>query len=130
MGREAPFEGELLFRLSPAPYVDGIAEDGEELLRHPQPYMFNGEGWLIGEDLWRGRASMIVGLTDDLHKQENHLLWEEAILDPEKMVGRYAITRSGDGKLFTVNTAIVEVQKAQFSNGEWALVGRYTQGGN
>jgi hypothetical protein len=122
VAQDAPSEGELLFRLQPAEYTDGIAEDGTESVKSPRPFLFNQDGWLIGEDFWQGRAVMIVGLSANLSEETIDLPWEEAVLDHSKMVGMYAVTRSEAGDFHTLNMAIKSVQKAQFKAGEWQVV--------
>ncbi len=123
MGKNAPSEGELLVRLQPAAYTDNIADDGMAETRTPRPFLFNGEGWLIGEDYWQGRAVMVVGLSSNLDEEAIDLPWEEAVSDTKRAIGMYVVTRGEAGQFHTFQTAIESAYKARFTGGRWESVG-------
>lgn len=121
MTEEPPPEGYRGFWLQPSGATDHITDDGEELAQLPMPFSFTQDGDLIGDDHWAGAAAQILGFSKSLKDDNLDLRWEDAILDPVKMIGMYAVTINDADDVRIWYFAIQTVRMATFTNGRWKV---------
>jgi hypothetical protein len=93
-------------RVQPAPRIDNLTADGQELTQLPYP-LFVDENGLVGrQDIWDGKVFRVLGFQRDLAVQQVDLWWKAAWADPLKAVGMYVVAADRSGDIFNLDTAI------------------------
>jgi hypothetical protein len=105
--RRSPIVARII-TLQPSSVVDQITEDGTELTRLPYPYHVTEDGDVMGQDFWRGEPEGVIGFQRDAAVQKVDLWWDDAVADPQQVVGLYPVLRE-HGNLSTLLIAIESV---------------------
>jgi hypothetical protein len=101
---------QTLITFQPSEFVDHITEDGTELTKLPYPVHAWADTGRIPHDAGGTSGRRIVGFQRDLQRQQIDLSWATVAYHPPDAVGTYAVIEGNDGKLFSLTTAIRDVQ--------------------
>lgn len=99
--------------LQPAPETDGISEDGHEFTKLPWPIAVAADprGTVVNAEIYGGQVERLIGFQRDLSKQQLDVRWHPSIfLEPEKLVGLYAVTEDRQGLWGVHQTAIMSAE--------------------
>lgn len=98
-----------IFIFQPSDHTDNMTGDGIEMTKRPYPIA----ALRNTAEVVSGGASTqhltVAGFADDLFVQRVDHRWSEVVKDPQAMVGKYLVTRDGNGKYATHTGAIMSV---------------------
>jgi hypothetical protein len=98
-----------IITLQPSPRTDHITEDGTELTQLPYPFHVTETGDVLRQDFWQGDPAVVIGFQDRVDVQQVDLWWQDVVDDPQRAIGKYAITMDTVGNYSTRVIAIASV---------------------
>ena len=107
-----------LIKLQPAAFVDNISEEGHVGHRLPYPFYVRDDGYIEGQDFWRGTPLKAMGFQRDLAVQQIDVRWNAAAKEPHGIVGMYLVTIDEDGSMSVHQTAITSVEVMERDGGK------------
>lgn len=96
----------MTIRIQPAPRIDNLSADGQEMTQLPYPLFVEDDGSVGRQDFWDGRILRVVGFMKDLAVQQVDLWWKDAVTDPQKAVGMYVVGVDSEDRMFNLDTAV------------------------
>lgn len=82
---------------------------GDNDVRLPIPYPFHcvpETGEVTRQDFWRGSPTGIAGFQNEIEAQQIDLTWEEAVADPDRMIGMFPILLDSTDGIATWTTPV------------------------
>lgn len=102
-----------IIKLQPSEFTDQLTDDGNQLTKLPYPICAGTDGLVTNQDLWQGDPSRIIGFQRDLARHEIDVWWNNAVKDPQSVVGLYLVTSDSKGRYGVHTTAIASVEVLQ-----------------
>lgn len=99
----------MIHRIQPREFVDHITDDGQEFTRKPYPFYADEAGDVQRQDFWKGRVAKVIGFVDDVDSVIIQPFWQQAIRDPESVIGKYLVTSDDQGQWSTHQQPISEL---------------------
>lgn len=96
--------------LQPSPITDQILEDGTELTQLPYPLHVEEDGSIQRQDFWAGKPLRVIGFANDLARHSIDLWWDDAVKNPQQVVGKYIVTVDKDGTWSSWSSAVSDVE--------------------
>lgn len=106
-----------IITLQPSAITDQITDDGTELQQLPYPFHVDENGNVLRQDFWRGDPAAVIGFQDRVDVQRVNLWWKQVVADPQRAVGKYAVTVDSDGGMATRVVAIASVTVTEQAEG-------------
>lgn len=103
-----------IITIQPEAFVDNVwvNEDGQvvEGKKLPYPFHVKEDGSVDRQDFWRGDPEAVVGFQADVNVQSVDLWWEDAVKDPDAIVGMFPVMIEKGKGFYTYTVAIESVQ--------------------